>query len=609
MDLPVQPGCSQPALACMSCKTQKIRCNRLKPKCGGCEVRGKTCIYPERRKIKKPNPPRRQPKEPKISDDAFSCLLERLLQVEEKCTQLRITNSSVDETPTESATLNGDSLKNYSGSSSLKPARSSEAESLVPSSNLRAEAEPVAKEPEASCSTNCLTTPMDVDVRLREAIKQVFCLKQQNLNKQVESVDFHLEPELAKACVKHFCTHFQIDSFPSFINMKLMHLIPEIVNMPEVSIEPVVLVLYYGILYHGSMLIETDGDPPGGNLTQQIYGCCLRALPPWRERALGTKTDLITAILLMRASFQQYDLDFSWDMYKLVSQCVKKLNLHNIDQGFVSTFIQPEDGADHDRKGLWALVFVDLFFRLLHNRPAIMTANLAEWRVNFPAMNSAPGHPQYVVPTLAFFVRSRLTFLLLGFFDLSDEEEEDRNSVIKRVEGLCTEIEDLAREWSLKDSMDANENNVSGWWSLYELTLTANCSMFIMSRKMEVLQSEPSGISSMSGDTPASLLSVNIARNVLKLAFLGIRKYTNSLAASYIFGAFRCYMPYGCLAKQLLNSDPNEPGSSALSDMELLEQIAGTLSAIAGKNDNLVPLARTLHELNIGIHAKWEKAG
>lgn len=130
-----------------------------------------------------------------------------------------------------------------------------------------------------------------------------------------------------------------------------------------------------------------------------------------------------------------------------------------------------------------------------------------------------------------------------------------------------------------------------------------------MSRKMEVLQSELSGTSPICNDATASLLPVNIARNVFKLALLGLRKHTSPLAASYIFGAFRCYMPYGCLVKQLLNSDPKEPGSTALNDMGIPEQIAGTMNAIAGKNDDIVPLARTLRELNIGIYAKWETAG
>ncbi|KAH6995398.1 hypothetical protein EDB80DRAFT_755440 [Ilyonectria destructans] len=396
---------------------------------------------------------------------------------------------------------------------------------------------------------------MNVDVRLKEPIEQAFNLKQQNLSKHAESIDY-------------FFTHFQIDTFPSFINIKRIYLIPEIINMPEISLEPAVVVLYYSILYYGSMVIEDERDPQGGNLSQWIYGCCLRALPAWRERVLvlGTKTNLSTPILLMRASFQKYDLDFSWDMYKLVFEC-----------GLVSAFIPPEDGEDHSRKGLWAPGFVDLFFSLLHDKPAII-GNLIKWRVNFPGINTDPEHPQHVVPTLAFFVKSRLTFLPVRFFDPFSEEEEDRNYVIKRIEGLCVEIEDLAKEWSVKDSMDANDGNVSGWWALYELTLTANCIILIMSRKMEVLQSELSGTSRY----PA--------------------------CASYTFGAFRCYMPYSCLAKQLFNGDPKEPGSTALTDMEIPEQIAGTMNAIAGKNDDILPLARTLHELNIGVYAKWKTA-
>lgn len=152
----------------------------------------------------------------------------------------------------------------------------------------------------------------------------------------------------------------------------------------------------------------------------------------------------------MRASFQQCDFEFSWNMYKLVYQCVKKLNLHNIDQDFPSTFMQqsPDDGTDHDRQGLWALVLVDLFFRLLHDKPAIMTANLTEWRVNLPAINIVPEQPEHMVPTLAFFVKSRLTFLLLRFFDLFAQGSDDKDC-IERIEGLCAEIEDLVREWSV----------------------------------------------------------------------------------------------------------------------------------------------------------------
>lgn len=80
-----------------------------------------------------------------------------------------------------------------------------------------------------------------------------------------------------------------------------MYLIPEIINMPEISLEPAVVVLYYSILYHGSMVIKDERDPQGGSLSQWIYGCCLLALLACRERVLvlGTKTNLITSILLV----------------------------------------------------------------------------------------------------------------------------------------------------------------------------------------------------------------------------------------------------------------------------------------------------------------------
>lgn len=152
----------------------------------------------------------------------------------------------------------------------------------------------------------------------------------------------------------------------------------------------------------------------------------------------------------MRASFQQCDFEFSWNMYRIVYQCVKKLNLHNLDQDFPGTFMQqsPDQGTDHDRQGLWALVLVDLFFRMLHDKPPIMTANLTEWHVNLPAINIVPEQPEHMISTLTFFFKSRLTFLLLRFFDLLAQSSDDRD-YMQRIEGLCTEIEDLIGEWSI----------------------------------------------------------------------------------------------------------------------------------------------------------------
>ncbi|KAH7159481.1 hypothetical protein B0J13DRAFT_642820 [Dactylonectria estremocensis] len=401
-----------------------------------------------------------------------------------------------------------------------------------------------------------------------------------------------------------------VDIFPDFINTKLMYLIPDIIDLQEISVDPTALILYYSILYHGSLFISPEMTPQGENLIQTMYVQCLRAIPPWQKQASGTKTDLVTSILLMRAALQQCDFEFSWSMYKLVCHCLRKLNMHNMDQNFPSHFLDPKlktVGADQHRMGFWALVLVDLFFRLLHDKPAIITANLAEWRVNLPSLNTVPELAEHVVPTLTFLVKSRLTFLLLRFFDILGQKAEDKNSVINLIEGLCQEIEALLQEWSVTDSMTACEDNAGFWWMLYDLTLTSYCSMMIMSRELAFLQSGLSGTSTASDNVPITLLSVNIARRIMDLAHLGLGKYPSPAAASCVFGAFRGYLAYGCLAEHLVTSGPIDPSSTAEADMVLLEQVAQRLTVIAESDQDLLPLVRTLHELNQTIHAKWKE--
>lgn len=78
-----------------------------------------------------------------------------------------------------------------------------------------------------------------------------------------------------------------------------MRLIPELIDLPEVVIEPAAITLYYSILYHGSLLLKNDVGRLDGQLPKRIYGLCLRALPTWLEHASGTKTDLVIAILIV----------------------------------------------------------------------------------------------------------------------------------------------------------------------------------------------------------------------------------------------------------------------------------------------------------------------
>lgn len=79
-----------------------------------------------------------------------------------------------------------------------------------------------------------------------------------------------------------------------------MYLMPDIVDMPEINVDPASLILYYSVLYHGSLMITDETRRQEGTLEQRVYISCLRAIPAWEEQAVKTKTGLIAAILLVR---------------------------------------------------------------------------------------------------------------------------------------------------------------------------------------------------------------------------------------------------------------------------------------------------------------------
>jgi hypothetical protein len=130
-----------------------------------------------------------------MSDHVLSNLLERLLQVEEKCTRLVADPSTVN------TALSNNSLGNLQGSSSQTPGQTPEAHSVVSSAASRTFINNDA-EAEVSDLLSCPATPLNADVRLQQAFEQVLHLKRQNLFKQTASMDYHIRPEIAKACIE-----------------------------------------------------------------------------------------------------------------------------------------------------------------------------------------------------------------------------------------------------------------------------------------------------------------------------------------------------------------------------------------------------------------------
>ncbi|KAJ4072609.1 hypothetical protein NW761_014748 [Fusarium oxysporum] len=554
--------------------------------------------------------PLRGPNQSKRSSDGvLSDLLDRVLQVEEQCSRL-IPASPKDRPAADSMIFTDTDADGYPSAPPLAFSESPRTELVTSALEADTDAGDNVEEPTLLYTSDCPVTPENAETGLKQALEQVLHLKRQNVNKEAIDTYDPIPIDLCKACLDNFCKHYRVDVFPDFINMELMYRIPDIINLPEITVDPATLILFHCILYHGSLTLPASIAPQDWKATRTMYIHCLRTLPAWRMRVLGTKTDLITAILLMRAASQQCDLEFGWGMYKLVCQCIKKLNMHNLDQGFPTLFLDselPSEGADQHRKGFWNLVLVDLFFRLLHGKPAIITADTADWRVNLPSINTVPDDTEHRASTLAFLVKSRLTLIFLRFFDKLGQDQEEEDGVVILTAGLYEEIEVLFREWSVTDSMTAYEDNDGSWWMLYDVTMTAYSSMMILSRGLVVSHSGMSITSMVSDDMPVSALSVNISRRIIRLVSLALRKYPSPATACCVFGAFRCYVAYGCLAKHLCIIGLEYPDHFAQADLVLLEEIAQKMTTLAEKDKDLVPMARTLDVLNKSICVQWEE--
>ncbi|KAF5004987.1 hypothetical protein FDECE_8512 [Fusarium decemcellulare] len=396
------------------------RCDRAKPSCSNCVARHIYCIYPDGRKERRPRVPLMQKKQRRKSESHLDALFERLQNLEEKCLHL-VSNLSAEarsqERQSSPASFDVESLAHVVPTSGQHTTSSPVTTSTA---QTAPEIDPMAGEASSSCIAKRPQHSLDTSTLLKRAFDQVLGLKQQSINEWIACSDVCIRQKISKACVQNFCKHYQLDIFPNFINTKLMHLIPDIIAMPEVSLDPATVVLYYGILYQESLVASTDLTRQDKYLTQSIYACCLREMPTWLQK--GTN----------RLAF---DVNQMWADGNLGG-------LKNSDR------LSSE--ANQDRGSLWGLALADLIFRLIHDKPALLMADLAEWQVNVPWLDVEPKHLQPHVPTLVSLAKSQLVLILLRFFDTVDREGENKAAMADHVRFLCAEVEQLFLEWAVE---------------------------------------------------------------------------------------------------------------------------------------------------------------
>ncbi|KAM0571659.1 hypothetical protein ACHAO2_008013, partial [Verticillium nonalfalfae] len=214
------------------------------------------------------------------SDGVLSNLFDRLLQVEEKCSKLVGSSPQVKVSPLVADSDSETSPFSLLGAS--PPAK------VTDDALAEVAGHSVGSSLENSCSADTL---------LAEALAQVVYLKHQGANIQSASNETHVPPDIAKTCLNNFCKHYMADIFQDSINIKLMYLMPHMINMPEVNIDPAALSLYHGMLYHGSLSVTTRATLQIENVTRVTYFHFVRAMAAWQKKFTGTRTDLVVAIL------------------------------------------------------------------------------------------------------------------------------------------------------------------------------------------------------------------------------------------------------------------------------------------------------------------------
>jgi hypothetical protein len=85
------------------------------------------------------------------------------------------------------------------------------------------------------------------------------------------------------------------------VDRELMELLPDILGLPHVHVDPVMVVIYYSILY-GELAIHTCVSMSSREDTylNQCYLGCLRALQAWQREASGSLADFVAALLVVR---------------------------------------------------------------------------------------------------------------------------------------------------------------------------------------------------------------------------------------------------------------------------------------------------------------------
>jgi hypothetical protein len=91
--------------------------------------------------------------------------------------------------------------------------------------------------------------------------------------------------------------------FFTLLDRKVIEMIPDLIELPYIHLDPAILVVYHSILYHGYVLSSQDSrnfrEQYSEGYARKLYIACLRALPAWQREATGSIIDFMAATFMV----------------------------------------------------------------------------------------------------------------------------------------------------------------------------------------------------------------------------------------------------------------------------------------------------------------------
>jgi hypothetical protein len=148
---------------------------------------------------------------------------------------------------------------------------------------------------------------------------------------------------------------------------------------------------------------------------------------------------------------EAYDIDLAYQLHKLACEYAERLNLHMLDDD-PDVSITPTNipRTDAERRRFWDLVQYDIYFRLMLNKPSVITTKIETWRVNLPYLHTGLDAGTETEPAIMFLFTARLTFEIASFFELLDSSEhDDKRDLLPKVEAICENLQARYDEWQI----------------------------------------------------------------------------------------------------------------------------------------------------------------